>query len=390
MGQLSKQFVRALAVFIAWNSTMANAEERARIRDLGIAPGILSPGPHNAITDVAGVRVGHTTIVRGDDIRTGVTAVIPHGGNLYQRKTPAGVYVANAFGKAAGLLQVDELGTLETPIVLTNTLNVGTAIEAVVSWTLAQPGNENVRSVNAVVGETNDGYLNDIRGLHVTRNDVIAAIDGAKAGPVAEGAVGAGTGTVCFGWKGGIGTASRVLPERSGGFTVGALVQSNFGGVLTIDGLPVGEWLGNLPLGLSAAAGGGEAGASPPTDGGSIIIILATDAPLSHTQLTRLARRAPLALGRVGSYMSHGSGDFVVAFSTHLPPAPDAHGLIAPQVLSDEKLDPIFLGAVEAIEEAIYNSLTMAETTTGFQGRRVDGLPLDRLREFAAERTRRP
>ncbi|HEY9423060.1 MAG TPA: P1 family peptidase, partial [Thermoanaerobaculia bacterium] len=285
----------------------SSPEVRPRIRDLGVEPGIFPPGPLNAITDVEGVRVGHRTLIRDESVRTGVTAILPHGGNLFQKKTPAAVYVGNGFGKAAGFLQVQELGNLETPIVLTSTLSVGTAIEAVVGWTLEQPGNKEVRSVNAIVGETNDGWLNDIRGRHVTAADVRAAIATAQGGAVEEGSVGAGTGTMALGWKGGIGTSSRKLPGALGGYTVGALVQSNFGGVLTIDGAPVGERLGRYDFKDHVAKNQGD---------GSCMIVLATDAPLSARNLERLAKRAVLGLARTGSYMSNGSGDFVIAFST--------------------------------------------------------------------------
>ena len=352
----------------------AAAQERPRIRDLGVHPGILPPGQWNAITDVPGVRVGHATLVEGDSIRTGVTAILPHGGNLFQSKVPAAVYVGNGFGKAAGFLQVRELGNLETPIVLTNTLSVGTAVEAVVAWTLEQPGNEDVRSVNAVVGETNDGRLNDIRARRVSAKDVRAAIAAAQSGPVAEGSVGAGTGTIAFGWKGGIGTASRVLPPKLGGYTLGALVQSNFGGILTIDGVRVGEKLGKYDfqedLGASA---------------GSCMIVLATDAPLSSRTLERLARRAVLGLARTGSYMSNGSGDFVIAFSTanqvpHTPLRP----VRTTEELENDAVSPLFLAAVESVEEAVYNSLTRATTVTGHRGAKADALPIDRLKTLLA------
>ncbi|RMD63437.1 MAG: S58 family peptidase, partial [Planctomycetota bacterium] len=287
----------------------AQAEGRVRVRALGLAPGMLPTGPLNAITDVAGVRVGHTTIVRGDGphaLRTGVTAVLPHGGNLFQEKVPAAVYVGNGFGKAAGFLQVQELGLLETPIVLTNTLSVGTAVEAVVRWTLKQQGNQAVRSVNAVVGEVNDGLLSDIRAQAVTGEDVVAAIESARSGPVEEGCVGGGTGAVCFGFKGGVGTASRALPPSLGGWTVGALVQANFGGALTMDGLRVGEALGRYAF-RQALERQKSSQAGPPQESpdGSCMIVLATDAPLSARQLQRLARRAVLGLARTGSFMSN-------------------------------------------------------------------------------------
>src|SRR3954465_2685117 len=297
------------------------AAGRPRARDLGIAPGPLTPGPLNAITDVDGVRVGQVTVNDGDAVHTGVTAILPHGGNLFREKVAGAVFVGNAFGKLAGSTQVQELGTIETPIVLTNTLSVGTAIDAVVRWTAAQPGNENVRSVNALVGETNDGTLNDIRGQHVTREHVIGAITSAKTGPVEEGAVGAGTGTVAFGWKGGIGTSSRTVsigPASNDTWTVGVLVQSNYGGKLVIDGVPVWKE-------LSPARGRGGADLSPvprSAEGdGSCMIVVATNAPLDAKALQRLAARAIFALARTGSTYSNGSGDFAIAFSPHSPPA---------------------------------------------------------------------
>jgi D-aminopeptidase len=349
-------------------------DSRPRIRDLGVEPGILPPGPLDAITDVAGVRVGHQTLIRGESVRTGVTAILPHGGNLFQQKTPAAVYVGNGFGKAAGFLQVQELGNLETPIVLTNTLSVGTAVTAVVGWTLEQPGNQEVRSVNAVVGETNDGFLNDIRGQHVTAPDVRAALANARPGPVEEGSVGAGTGTMALGWKGGIGTASRALPATLGGFTVGALVQSNFGGVLTIDGVPVGKKLGRYDFRDQLAKDPGA---------GSCMIVLATDAPLSSRNLERLARRAVLGLARTGSYMSNGSGDFVIAFSTrNLVPHEPTQRTLAVEELTNDAMSPLFLAAVESVEEAVYNSLLKATTVTGYQGHTGEAIPVDRVREL--------
>lgn len=351
----------------------AGPEARPRVRDLGLRPGVLAPGAHNALTDVAGVRVGHRTLVRGEAVRTGVTAILPHGGNLFQSKVPAAVWVGNGFGKATGFLQVRELGNLETPIVLTNTLAVGTAVEAVVGWTLAQPGNEQVRSVNAVVGETNDGYLNDIRGRHVTAADVRAALAAAAPGPVAEGSVGAGTGTMAFGWKGGIGTSSRLLPEKLGAWTVGALVQTNFGGVLTLDGVPVGEKLGRHPF--------REETAPAHRGDGSCMIVLATDAPLSPRNLERLAARAILGLARTGSFLSNGSGDFVIAFSTRnqVPFEPRQLTRTVEEVHNDA-MSPLFLAAVEAVEEAVYNSLLRATDVTGHEGHRGEALPIDEVR----------
>ena len=356
---------------------------RPRIRDLGIAPGIFEPGRFNAITDVTGVRVGHQTIVRGENIRTGVTAIVPHAGNVFQQKVPAAVYVANGFGKAAGFLQVQELGNIETPIVLTNTLNVGTAVETLAQWSLEQPGNENVRSVNAIVGETNDGYLNDIRGQHVTPGDVIAAIEAATDGPVEEGSIGAGTGTICFGFKGGIGTASRVLPETLGGYTVGALVQTNFGGILTIDGVRVGEALGRYSFRSQLQQ---ASRVDDPPDDGSCMIVLATDAPLSARNLERIAKRAVLGLARTGSFMSNGSGDFVIAFSTHNLIPNGSREIRMIDDLPNDAMSPLFLATVEAVEEAVYNSLTKATTVTGREGHTVEAIPIDRLRELLNQR----
>ncbi len=359
-----------------------SAQERPRIRDLGVTPGVLPPGKSNAITDVAGVRVGHRTFIEGDSIRTGVTAILPHDGNLFQKKVPAAVFVGNGFGKAAGFLQVQELGNLETPIVLTNTLAVGTAVEAVVAWTLAQPGNGEVRSVNAVVGETNDGYLNDIRARRVAGKDVLAAIEAAHAstaGPVAEGSAGAGTGTSALGWKGGIGTSSRVLPEKLGGYTVGALVQSNFGGILTIDGLRVGELLGPYDFKDSLPAASGR--------DGSCMIVIATDAPLSSRNLGRIARRAVLGLARTGSYMANGSGDFVIAFSTkNLVDHAQSKPVRYVEELGNDFMSPLFLATVESVEEAVYNSLLKATTVKGYQGHTVEAIPIDRLREIFESR----
>ena len=362
----------------------AAQEARPRARDLGIAPGVFPPGPLNAITDVGGVRVGHTTIIDGDRVRTGVTAVIPHPGNLFQDKVPGAVFVGNAFGKLAGSTQVDELGTIETPVLLTNTLSVGVAVAAAAAWTLAQPGNGDVRSVNAVVGETNDGGLNDIRGQHVTAEHVLAAIAGARGGPVEEGAVGAGTGTQCFGWKGGIGTASRTVPAGGSRYVLGVLVQTNFGGVLSIDGVPVGRLLGRYAFGPSAPGPAGGDSAD-----GSCMIIVATDAPLDARDLKRLAARAVFGLARTGSSFSHGSGDYAIAFSTDAGMR-TRMGERAPSsrtVLPSDGISPLFQAALEATEEAVYNSLFRATTMTG-NGRTVDAIPLDRVRALLARRER--
>ena len=348
--------------------------QATRLRDHGIQPGVLPPGPLNAITDVAGVRVGHTTLIRGDDVRTGVTAILPHGGNIFQSKVPAAVYVGNGFGKLAGSTQVEELGNLETPVVLTNTLSVPTAADAVIDHTLQQAGNETVRSVNPLVGETNDGGLNDIRGRHVTREDVLAAISDAAEGPVPEGNAGAGTGTRCFGFKGGIGTSSRRLPKDLGGYTVGVLVQTNFGGVLQIDGVPVGKELGKYYLRdrLNESADG------------SCMIVVATDAPLDARNLQRLAKRAVIGLGRTGGIASNGSGDYVIAFSTaedlRIPYRMESP-LLKQEVLHNDALSPLFLAVIEATEEAILNSLFAAETMTG-NGVTIEALPVEKVREI--------
>lgn len=375
--------IRALCALVwlvsgFWLMSHAALAESTSARALGIAPGVLSPGSRNAITDVAGVTVGHRTRIEGESVRTGVTAIIPHSGNLFREKVPAAVHTANGFGKAAGFEQVRELGLLESPILLTNTLSVGTAVEAGVAWTLKQPGNGDVRSVNVVVGETNDGYLNDIRGQHVAGEDVVAAIESAKTGSVAEGNVGAGTGTRAFGWKGGIGTGSRELSEALGGHVVGVLVQANFGGILTIDGVPVGERLGRYRFRESIE--GGEA-AEPRREDGSIMVVIATDAPVGSRNLERMARRASLGIARTGGLMTNGSGDFVVAFSTA---GRVAHASDRPvesrAVLRNEHMDPLFLAVIEATEEAIYNALLRAETLEGRDGHRVPELPVDRVR----------
>jgi D-aminopeptidase len=363
--------VNRFAVGLLAAAALCAQTDRPRARDLGLSPGVFPPGPLNAITDVAGVKVGHATLIRGDRIRTGVTAILPAEGNLFQDKLRGAVFVGNAFGKLAGSTQVEELGTLETPIVLTNTLNVGTAMEAVIAYTLAEPGNERVVSVNAVVGETNDGGLNDIRGLHVTRDDVLGAIREARGGPVPEGSVGAGTGTIAFGWKGGIGTSSRVASARYGGYRVGVLVQTNFGGVLTMGGAPVGRELGRYPF---AAAGSGD---------GSCMIVVATDAPLTARDLKRLAARAVFGLGRTGSSYSNGSGDFAIAFST----APGARlhagrGAAAPyEAVTGDALSPLFEMALEATEEAVYNSLLRATSVESAIGK-AEAIPIDRVREI--------
>ncbi len=346
--------------------------QQKRARDLGIAIGVLPPGPLNAITDVEGVLVGHETLIEGDSIRTGVTAILPHGGNLFQEKVPAAAFVGNGFGKLAGSTQVMELGNIETPIVLTNTLNVAEGIAGVVEYTLSQKGNENVQSVNAVVGETNDGYLNDIRGRHITKKHVMAAISQAVRGLPEEGAVGAGTGTVCFGFKGGIGTASRKLPESLGAYTVGVLVQSNFGGVLQIAGAPIGKDLGKFAFSDQLQNNGD----------GSCILVVATDAPLDSRNLSRLAKRAFMGLAKTGGIASNGSGDYVLAFSTaqalRVPYSAERPTQSA-AYLNNDATSPLFMAAIEAAEEAIINSLLMAKTTVGKDGRKVSALPMEQV-----------
>jgi len=342
---------------------------RPRAREVGISPGVLTPGKLNAITDVEGVKVGHVTLIEGKDIRTGVTAIIPHSGNPFAEKVPAAIYLGNAFGKLMGYTQVEELGNIETPIVLTNTLNVGIVADGVIEYMLSLPGNENVMSVNPVVGETNDGWLNNIRSRPVRQRHVRQAIEKATAGPVEEGSVGAGTGTICFGFKGGIGTSSRQLPKSQGGHTVGVLVQSNFGGVLTINGAPVGK---ELAVEKNSA-----------NRGGSCMIVVATNAPLLSRNLKRLAKRAVLGLARTGSVMNNSSGDYVIAFST-------AKALrlgsrreeVSGEPLPNSKMDSLFRAAVEATEEAVYNSLFKATAITGRDGHLCEALPIERTLEI--------
>ena len=357
----------------------ANTQNRPRARDLGITVGVLPTGPLNSITDVEGVLVGHTTLIKGDNIRTGVTAILPHNGNLFRDKVPGAVFVGNGFGKLAGSTQVNELGEIETPILLTSTLNVPRVADFLLDYMLALPGNEEVQSINPLVAETNDGYLNDIRGRHVSRDDVFNAIKGAKSGAVPEGSVGAGTGTVAFGFKGGIGTASRKLPPRLGGFTVGVLVQTNYGGVLTINGAPVGRELGRYYLKDELTS------TAPPQDGadGSVIIVIATDAPLDSRNLSRMGARAMMGLARTGAAGTNGSGDYAIAFSTaadvRIRPVNqnERHVPRNLKTLVNDATSPLFLAVIEATEEAIYNSLFRATTVSG-KGRTVEALPLDR------------
>ena len=347
-----------------------HAQERSRARALGITPGILTPGHFNAITDVKGVAVGQKTLIIGDSIRTGVTVIMPHEGNIFQEKVPAAVFVGNGFGKAIGTTQIVELGNIESPIALTNTMNAFLVANALIDYTLSIPENARIRSVNPIVGETNDGWFNDIRGRHVTTSHVQEAIKSATMGKVEEGNVGAGTGTRALGFKGGIGTSSRVLPKDKGGYTVGVLVQTNFGGILTINGAPVGKELNNYYMAEDV----------PYVVDGSCMIIIATDAPLSARNLERLAKRSFLAFGKVGSFSSNGSGDYSIAFSTHpelrIPHEPKEMERKILDVPNDE-MSPLFLAVVEASEEAIYNSLFMATDMTGQKGRTMKALPIE-------------
>lgn len=378
-----KQFLLLVALSVLGvTGVPAQSEVRPRARDLGLAPGVFSTGPLNAITDVAGVSVGHTTLVMGDHVRTGVTVIVPHAGNVFQDKVPGAVFVGNAFGKLAGSTQVDELGTIETPIALTNTLSVGAAMEGLVRWTLDQPGNQNVRSVNALVGETNDGGLNDIRGQHVRPQHVLEALKAVTSGAVPEGSVGAGTGTQAFGWKGGIGTASRKLPAAQGGYTLGVIVQSNFGGVLTMGGAPVGQLLGRYAYQPRPERQPHDGGTSTNGDG-SCMIVVATDAPIDARELKRVAARAIFGLARTGSSYSNGSGDFAIAFST-APGLRTRFGSAAAEsrmLLPSDGVSALFQAALEATEEAVYNSLLKATAVTSRWGS-AEALPVDRVREI--------
>ncbi len=361
-------FCAALSLFI---TIKANGQDSLAFHP-PVKIGVLPGGKYNAITDVTGVLVGQKTLIEGSDVRTGVTVILPHGGNIFQQKVPAAIYIGNGFGKLAGISQVQELGNIESPIILTNTLNVAIGINGGITYTLSQKGNENVASVNVIVGETNDGYLNDIRGRHVTENDVLNAINDAKPGLVAQGNVGAGTGTVCFGFKGGIGTASRVLPKASGGYTVGVLVQTNFGGVLEIAGVPVGKELGKYFLSDQL---------NNPADG-SCMMVVATDAPLDARNLQRLAKRAFMGLAKTGGIASNGSGDYVIAFSTdtsiRIPVSP-TEKLYTTSTLFNDDTSPLFMAAIEATEEAIINSLFTATAMTGRNGNTIEALPKDKV-----------
>ena len=367
---MKNAYFTLIAQFLVFFMVFSNGfSQKKRVRELGIKIGVMEPGQKNAITDVQGVRVGHFTLVKGEDVRTGVTAILPHEGNIFQEKVPAAIYVGNGFGKLTGISQVKELGNIETPIVLTNTLSVPTAADALIDYTLDKAENKNVRSVNPVVGETNDGFLNDIRGRHIKKDHVLTAIWNATPGKVEEGAIGAGTGTICFGFKGGIGTSSRILPEALGGYIVGVMVQTNFGGVLQIDGVPVGEELNQYYLNRRLKS----------NPNGSCMIVVATNAPLSPGNLERLAKRAMLGLGKTGGISSNGSGDYVIAFSTAENVRMSYHSetpLFSSLVLRNDRMSPLFMAVIEATEEAILNSLFMAETVTGKDGRKADCLPV--------------
>ena len=372
--------ILAVRTFAQQPSSARQTEARPRARDLGLAFGLYEPGPKNAITDVPGVLVGQVTLIEGENVRTGVTAIRPHPGNLFQDKVAGAVFAYNAFGKLVGSTQVNELGQIETPIVLTNTLSVWDVAAAVAAWTLAQPGNEDIPRANPVVGETNDGWLNDIRGFHVKADDVKRALREANNGPVEEGSVGAGAGTIAFGWKGGIGTSSRRLPEKEGGFQIGILVQTNFGGRLTIAGVPIWKYLNPQ----EAANRQPEAPPRNQADG-SCMIVVATDAPLDARQLRRLAARAILGMARVGSTGSSGSGDYVIAFSTTNRIGSAAPRGPALSLLSEDALSPLFEAVVDATEEAIYNSMLKARTVRGRDGHVAHALPVDRLRELLSK-----
>jgi D-aminopeptidase len=365
------KFIRSyiLLLFIVFFSLSLFSQTK-RARDYGIEIGVLKTGPFNSITDVEGVKVGHTTLNKGNHIRTGVTAILPHTGNLFQNKVPAAIYIGNGFGKLTGYSQIKELGTIETPIILTNTLSVPTASNALIHYTLAQEGNKEIYSVNSVVGETNDGWLNDIRGQHVKELDVLNAIKNAKTGFVSEGNVGAGTGTSCFGYKGGIGTSSRVVPKKHGGYTIGVLVQSNFGGVLQINGVPIAKEMDNYPRDYKYDVDG------------SCMIVVMTDAPLNSRNLERLAKRAMMGLSKTGGIASNGSGDYVIAVSTakkNWVPYQSKGLILRTEELKNESITPLFLAVIEATEEAIINSLFAAKTMTGIEMRKRKSLPIEEV-----------
>jgi D-aminopeptidase len=376
-----------LFVFNSTNNAQNNSiSERLRVREMGLKIGVLPTGKLNAITDVDGIRVGHKTIIKGDNVRTGVTSVLPHGGNLFQEKVPGAVFVGNGFGKLMGSTQVEELGEIETPILLTSTLSVPKVGDFLMDYMLALPGNENVRSINPVVAETNDGYLNDIRGRHISRDDVFNAIKNAKTGEVEEGSVGAGTGTIAFGWKGGIGTSSRKIPDSLGGYTVGVLVQTNFGGVLQIAGVPIGVELGKYYLKESVESAQNISNTKNLNNNadGSIIIVIATDAPIDARNLKRLAARAMMGLAKTGAAGTNGSGDYAIAFSnsSDVRIKSDGDRPQARKLLPNDSMSPLFLATIEATEEAIYNSLFKAKAMTGQNNRTVEALPIEETKKL--------
>jgi len=386
--KLSRPSLILLFLF-CFSSQALTQTSRPRARDLGLKIGVLPTGNLNSITDVHDIKIGHTTIVKGDNIRTGVTAILPHGGNMFREKVPAAIFVGNGFGKLMGSTQVKELGEIETPILLTSTLAVPKVGNYLMDYMLALPGNESVRSINPVVAETNDGYLNDIRGRHISQADVFNAIQTAKTGEIDEGSVGAGTGTIAFGWKGGIGTSSRKLPESLGGYTIGVLVQSNYGGVLQIAGVPIGVELKKYymrrflePQGTSFS--NPDRRDLNDTADGSIIIVIATDAPIDARNLKRIAARSMMGLARTGASGSNGSGDYAIAFSTAKEVRIKSNGGTPDdrKLLPNDSMSPLFLATIEATEEAIYNSLFRATTMKGQMGRTIEALPIDKTRDL--------
>ena len=375
---MMRHYILAI-VAVLMGFTVSAGQPHKTLRQWGFPTGIFETGTYNAITDVPGVTVGHVTCIEGDSIRTGVTAIVPHQGDIFRNKVPAAIYVGNGFGKLAGVTQVRELGNIETPVILTNTLSVAAGIEGAVRYTLMQPGNENVRSVNAVVGETNDGRLNKIRQMYVTPQMVIDAISNAHGGPVEQGNVGAGTGTICFGFKGGIGTSSRVLPESLGGYTIGVLVQTNYGGILEIDGVQVGQRLQKHDFINHVRK-------AENVDGSCMMVVI-TDAPLDSRNLERVAKRAMMGMAKTGGIASNGSGDYVIALSV----APgnlinDTARTITSTVLANGEMSSIFAATIEATAEALWNSLFMAESMTGWGGNHVDALPVERVLEILRNR----
>ena len=375
---MMKRYLLTIASIVLAGLTLV-AQQHKTLRQWGFPTGIFETGQYNAITDVPGVTVGHVTLIEGDSVRTGVTAIVPHQGNIFRQKVPAAIYVGNGFGKLAGVTQVHELGNIETPVILTNTLSVAAGLEGVIRYTLMQPGNENERSVNAIVGETNDGRLNDIRGMHVTPQMVIDAINNAHGGPVEQGCVGAGTGTICFGFKGGIGTSSRVLPESLGGYTIGVLVQTNYGGILEIDGVQVGQRLHKHDFINHVRK-------NENVDGSCMMVVI-TDAPLDARNLERVAKRAMMGMAKTGGIASNGSGDYVIALSV----APDnlidsSAKTITSTVLANGEMSSIFAATIEATAEALWNSLFMADSMTGRDGNHVDALPVEQVLEMLRNR----